>query len=156
MSAICFGELFEQVVFVPNWLVGDVDKNIKHFHLFKHFTDPGMFYFPASLISLIAHLKLLGKASRLTLEQKGKVRASLLLFLVVLAATVFVIVWINVPAFDRFLLRGDELRFRITLWAAINVIRVLLPFLGMLKLLSLLSLQQEGQSDQDPGPPVAA
>lgn len=143
LAAICFGELFEQVVFVPNWLLGEIDRNVEHFHRFKHAADPGMFYFPMTIISVASHLWLLGKGSTLSSSQKGRVRASLVLLLVVLVSTGLVIAWINGPAFDRFELRGDELRARLWCWAVINLFRILLPFWGVSKLMSLLSLESK-------------
>lgn len=45
LAALFFGEVFEQVVFLPNWLIGDVAKNVRHFREFKHAVDPGFFFF---------------------------------------------------------------------------------------------------------------
>lgn len=140
ISALTFGELFEQVVFVPNWLIGNVDENMEHFRKFKHTADPGMFYFPITIITIIAHLMLLRKASVLTSIQKKAVKISLTLFAIVFALTIYVIVMINIPVIDNGILAGEAQKAKIQLWAVLNVFRFVLPAYGLYQLLSLVKL----------------
>ncbi|PCE64557.1 hypothetical protein [Sediminicola luteus] len=143
ISALLFGELLEQVVFVPNWLIGDVDQNLEHFRKFKHTTDPGMFYFPLTLVAIVSHLLLLKKNSLLSGLQKKAVRLSLILFLIVFVLTIYVIVCINVPVIDNGELSGEALRSKIWLWAVLNMFRIILPACGVYKLGQLLILKRE-------------
>lgn len=147
MSAICFGELFEQVVFVPNWLIGDVDANVLHFRKFKHATDPGMFYFPISLVALISHLRLLGRTSSLSSTQRSKVKKSLFFLVVVLVMTAFVIAQIKLPVLDNGEYSGEALRVRLQIWAGCNVFRIALPLLGIVELGALLATLPRSQPE---------
>lgn len=141
VSALVFGELLEQIVFVPNWLIGNVDENMEHFRKFKHTTDPGMFYFPITIVAIVSHVILLRKKSLLSPKQKKAVKLSLYAFLVVLLVTIYVIVFINVPVIDMGLLSGEEQKAQIQLWGVLNVFRVLIPAIGLYKLGQLFTLK---------------
>lgn len=143
ISALLFGELLEQIVFVPNWLIGDIDQNMEHFRQFKHTTDPGMFYFPLTIITIISHLLLLKKDAVLTTLQKQSVKISLYLFLVVLGVTIYVIVFINIPIIDNGILSGEAQRTQIEIWALLNMLRIILPAYGLYKLGQLLTLKTQ-------------
>ena len=141
ISGIFFGELFEQIVFVPNWLLGDLGKNVEAFSAFKHSADPGMYYLPLTIIVIIGYYLLLSKKSLLSIEQKKNVRRSLFSFLIVLALTSYVIITINIPAFDEQSLKGESLKSAIELWSFFNVFRILLPAYSMYQLIKLLKLE---------------
>lgn len=138
LAGIMFGELFEQIVFVPNWLIGNIEENVANFSKFKHIADPGMFYFPMSLATLIGHVMLLRKASSLSTVQKDYVKKSLYAFLVVLALTGYVIAAINVPAFDQRVMQGAELESAVKTWAVLNIFRIVLPAYGILSLMKVV------------------
>ncbi|WP_196893089.1 hypothetical protein [Aureivirga marina] len=142
VSALTFGELLEQIVFVPNWLIGNVDENLEHFRKFKHTTDPGMFYFPLTIVAIISHAMLLGKKSILTVEQKKNVKHSLFLFLAVFLVTIYVIVFINVPVIDMGTLSGEAQESKIVIWAILNMFRIILPAIGLYKLSKLFTIKQ--------------
>ncbi|MEI5908074.1 hypothetical protein WAK64_13520 [Bacillus spongiae] len=140
MCALLFGELFEQIVFVPNWLIGDVPTNMMHFREFKHTTDPGMYYFPIAIIVIISHIRLLFKSSFLTIVQKKAVKTSLLLFSIVFVITIFVIVGINIPVIDQGSILDEQYSSKLTLWAILNMIRIILPAYALYKLSTLFTL----------------
>ena len=142
VSALVFGELLEQVVFVPNWLIGNVDDNMEHFRKFKHTTDPGMFYFPIAVVTIVSHAMLLRKNALLTAVQKKSVQLSLVLFLIVLLVTIYVIVFINIPVIDNGTLSGEEQEAKIQLWGILNIFRIVLPAFGLYKLGQLFVLNQ--------------
>ncbi|BDD07054.1 hypothetical protein [Aureibacter tunicatorum] len=142
VSALVFGELLEQIVFVPNWLIGNVDQNMEHFRQFKHTTDPGMFYFPLTIVAIASHLKLLGKGSLLSDDQKKSVRLSLILFSIVFAVTIYVIVFINIPVIDNGTLSGEAQKSKIQLWAILNMFRIILPAFGLYELGRLFVLKK--------------
>ncbi|UTW63786.1 DUF1772 domain-containing protein [bacterium SCSIO 12741] len=141
VSALLFGELLEQVVFVPNWLIGNVDENMEHFRKFKHTTDPGMFYFPLTIVAVVSHLLLMRAKANLTALQKQHVKWSLILFMIVFAVTIYVIVFINVPVIDQGTLTGEAQKFQLEIWAVLNMIRIILPAIGLYKLAQLFSLK---------------
>ena len=131
VGALAFGELFEQIVFVPNWLIGDVDANMEHFRQFKHTTDPGLFYFPTAIMAIVAHVLLLRKASTLSLQQQKAVQTSLTLFLIVLGLTIYIITQINIPVIDQGRLSGAAQTSKVQLWALLNLFRIVLPAYGL-------------------------
>lgn len=130
LAAIAIGELFEQVVFVPNWLIGNIDENIASFRAFKHLIDPGVFYFPLSLIFIISSIVLF-RNKQLTEQQKSALKVTLIAFAVVFVTTIYVIVTINVPAIDKGLFSGEVLASKMKLWAILNCFRIILPFYGL-------------------------
>ena len=125
LAAIAIGELFEQIVFVPNWLIGDVDANLAHFRAFKHTTDPGMFYFPLSILFFVAVFFLLKQ--NLSTAQRKATQQTFILFGIVFVLTLYVIIQINVPAIDNSDFSGEALEFKMQLWAILNCLRFLLP-----------------------------
>ncbi len=142
VCGLLFGELLEQIVFVPNWLIGNVDENMEHFRQFKHTTDPGMMYFPLTVFALVSHALLLKKDSLLTAVQRKSVRLSLILFIAVLMVTIYVIVDINIPVIDKGMLSGKAQEFKIQVWAVLNMPRIILPAYGLYELGKLLVLKR--------------
>lgn len=129
---ITIGEFFEQIAFVPNWLIGNVDDNIMHFREFKHTADPGMYYFPLSILFMVSILYLLKQ--ELSEIQKKVVKNTLWIFGVVFVVTIYVIVEINVPAIDKGLFSGEELNRKIQLWGILNCFRFGLPAIALYQL----------------------
>lgn len=138
-SAVFFGELFEQVVFVPNWLIGDIPKNVEHFRNFSHAVNPGLYYFPCALLSIISHSVLLRAKTLFSKAEKKAIRASFISFLLVLCVTAYVILAINVPVLDNASVPKQEIASKLTLWAALNTIRIILPGYALYKLSSLMT-----------------
>ena len=133
LTAVTFGELFEQIVFVPNWLIGNIDENLVHFRAFKHTIDPGVFYFPLSLLFFISAIALY-KHPTLSESKKGVLKQSIMLFGLVFIATIYVIVNINIPAIDKGLFIGEELASKMYLWAVLNCFRIILPMWAIILL----------------------
>lgn len=141
LCALTFGELFEQIVFVPNWLIGDVPTNVMHFREFKHTIDPGVFYFPISIIIIVSHIRLISKKSVLSTVQKKAVKVSLILFLIVFALTFYVIAGINIPVIDQGNVQESQYASKLTLWAILNTFRILIPAYSIYKLSTLFQLK---------------
>ena len=139
--ALFFAELFEQIVFVPNWLIGDVPKNVLHFRGFKHVADPGMYYGPFAILAILSHVVLLRAKDAFSAEQKKAILSSLVAFLIVLGVTAYVIATINVPIFDKGLVPNEQLTSKLTLWASLNMLRIVLPGYALYKLVSLLKFK---------------
>ena len=117
ISGIFFGELFEQIVFVPNWLLGDLGKNVEAFSAFKHSADPGMYYLPLTIIVIIGYYLLLSKKSLLSIEQKKNVRRSLFSFSYSFSFNFLRNYYNHIPAFDEQSLKGESLKSAIELWS---------------------------------------
>ena len=144
MSALLFAQLFEQIVFVPNWLIGDVATNVEHFRRFKHAADPGMYYFPVAFVVFVSHMILLRVRSFSDVQRKP-FRDSLVAFSIVFAITVYVIVGINVPVFDNPTVPDEHLAAKLKLWAILNVFRIVLPMYAVYRLSSVLKLQRNSE-----------
>lgn len=141
LAALCFGELFEQIVFVPNWLVGDVAQNVAHFRAFKHTSDPGAFFFPAAVLSLIAHAVLWRRRAEFAEPARLGVRASFAMLLLTAALTAYVIPMLNLPLWEQTPVLGEAaLHAMLWEWAVINVFRIALPAYGIWRLIKVQDL----------------
>jgi len=145
VSLISLGavELFEQITFVPNWLVGNVAENTENFRRFYHTTEPGMFHFPVSTIVLISYIMMVRKSTHFAKDRASRttVWKSFAAFLLTYAISVFIITAINVPVFTENSVPAEDLPGLMNLWAWLNFLRVVLPAYAVYQLLTLMSIK---------------
>ncbi len=143
LTALGAVELFEQITYVINWLVGDPIVNAESFRKFHHVVDAGVFHFPVSTIVLIGFIMLVLKKSGFMHNAKEKkvIWIAFIAFLITYVISVYIITAINVPVFNENSIPEELIAGKLKLWGVLNVFRVLLPAYALYKLTTLFSLK---------------
>ncbi|CAM1343372.1 hypothetical protein [Tenacibaculum amylolyticum] len=143
LTALGSVELFEQITYVINWLVGDPVVNAESFRKFHHAVDAGVFHFPTSTIVLIGFIMLIIKTSGFmkNLAEKKTIWLAFVAFLITYAISVYIIMEINVPIFNENSVSAELIPGKLKLWGILNIFRVLLPAYAIYNLSKLLSLK---------------
>lgn len=137
-------ELFEQITYVTNWLIGDIVTNAENFRKFHHAVDAGVFHFPTSTIVLIGFIGLVVKKSGFMKnpEEKKIVWTAFIAFLITYAISLYIITGINVPVFNENSVPAAEIPGKLKLWGVLNTFRFILPAYGVFKLIKLFKLNR--------------
>lgn len=144
LTGLCVVELFEQITYVTNWLVGDIVANAENFRKFHHVLDAGVFHFPTSTIVLIGFIGLVIKKSGFMAnpEDKKIVWTAFTMFLITYGISLYIIMGINVPVFNENIVPAAEIPFKLKLWGVLNAFRVILPAYGIFQLIKLFGLKR--------------
>jgi hypothetical protein len=136
-------ELFEQITYVTNWLIGDIVENAENFRKFHHQFDAGTFHFPASTIVLVGFIMLVIKKSGFMNNsfEKNIVWKAFIAFLITYAISVYIISAINVPVFNENSVPIEQIPFKLKLWGILNFFRIVLPAYAIFELTKLLTLK---------------
>ncbi|MEC3907514.1 hypothetical protein VOI54_10830 [Tamlana sp. 2201CG12-4] len=136
-------ELFEQITYVTNWLVGDPVVNAERFRQFHHAVDAGVFHFPVSTIVLIGFIMLVIKKSGFMQDpvQKRAVWIAFIAYLITYGISIYIITGINVPVFNENIVPVKSIPGKLKAWGILNIFRFVLPAYGVYKLSSLLRLK---------------
>lgn len=137
-------ELFEQITYVINWLVGDMIANAENFRKFHHVVDAGVFHFPTSTIVLVGFIALVLKQSGFMQNpvEKKIVWRAFIAFLITYAISVYIITAINVPVFTENIVPADQIPAKLKLWGVLNAFRVVLPAYAIYQLIQLFKLKR--------------
>jgi hypothetical protein len=132
-------ELFEQITYVTNWLVGDIVENAENFKKFHHVIDAGVFHFPASTIVLIGFIALVRKNSNFMKIPKYKsiIWKAFIAFLITYIISIYIITQINVPLFNLSIIPDSEIPAKLKLWGVLNIFRFVLPAYGVVLMTKL-------------------
>ncbi|GGW65650.1 hypothetical protein DFQ11_10316 [Winogradskyella epiphytica] len=137
-------ELFEQITYVTNWLVGDIVENAENFRKFHHVVDAGVFHFPTSTIVLIGFIGLVIKKSGFMQKKQDKkiVWKAFIAFLITYGISVYIITFINVPVFSENIIPAEQIPSKLKLWGILNAFRVILPAYAVYQLTKLFRLKE--------------
>jgi hypothetical protein len=143
LTGLCIVELFEQITYVTNWLIGDIVTNANNFRKFHHVVDAGVFHFPTSTIVMVGFIALVLKTSRFMQNPVDKkiVWSAFIAFLITYAISVYIITAINVPVFNENSVPNSEIPSKLKLWGILNAFRVILPAFAIYQLTKLLKLK---------------
>ena len=143
LTALGSVELFEQITYVINWLVGDPVVNAESFRKFHHAVDAGVFHFPTSTIVLIGFIMLVIKKSGFVKNpvEKKVVWAAFIAFLITYGISLYIIMGINVPVFNENSVPAELIPGKLKLWGILNAFRIILPAYAIYKLSTLFSLK---------------
>ncbi len=137
-------ELFEQITYVTNWLIGDIVTNAENFRKFHHVIDAGVFHFPTSTIVMVGFIALVIKKSGFIKNpiEKKIIWKAFVVFLITYAISVYIITAINVPVFNENSVPIDEIPSKLKLWGILNIFRILLPAFAIFQLTKLFKLKE--------------
>lgn len=137
-------ELFEQITYVTNWLIGDIVTNAENFRKFHHVIDAGVFHFPTSTIVMIGFIALVIKKSGFIKNpiEKKIIWKAFIAFLITYAISVYIITAINVPVFNENSVPINEIPSKLKLWGILNIFRILLPAYAVFQLTKLFKLKR--------------
>lgn len=143
LTALGAVELFEQITYVINWLVGDPVVNADSFRKFHHAVDAGVFHFPVSTTVLVGFIMLIRKKSNFMKNavEKNAIWIAFIAFLITYVISVYIITGINVPVFNENSVPTELIPGKLKLWGILNVFRFVLPAYGIYKLSTLLKLK---------------
>lgn len=129
MLMILFGLIYEQIVFIPNFLVSSASKNSnKLFNDFHSFTNPIHYHFLPSIISIILVLLIWIKRD---VPKRLKIKLLICMF-ILLAATYYVVNFVNVNLFfNSKLPQGRSLHGLAIEWSIVNFIRIIVLISGL-------------------------
>ena len=147
ISLTCLGavELFEQITYVTNWLIGDPIINAENFRDFHHVVDAGVFHFPVSTVVLIGFIVLVLKKSSFMHDsvQKKAIWQAFTAYLITYGISLYIIMAINVPVFNENSVPAELISGKLQIWGALNVFRFVLPAYGIYRLASLFKLKTD-------------
>ncbi|WP_412985820.1 hypothetical protein [Pontimicrobium sp. IMCC45349] len=144
LTGLCMVELFEQITYVTNWLIGDIVTNAENFRKFHHVIDAGVFHFPTSTIVMVGFIALVIKKSGFIKNpiEKKIIWKAFVVFLITYAISVYIITAINVPVFNENSVPIDEIPSKLKLWGILNIFRILLPAFAIFQLTKLFKLKE--------------
>jgi hypothetical protein len=119
---ILFGLIYEQIVFIPNYLVPNLKNASKLISDFQVFTNPIHYHAIPSVVAVIIIL-IIGLDKRISISH----RATLLICMtIILVSTFYLVKFVNGYLFFNIQLQADQSLLKLAIkWSFINFIRII-------------------------------
>lgn len=128
LSMSFFGYLYEQIDFIPNFLIGDIEQISFYWNKFHHITNPAYYHILPAIVTVFCVFYLWSKKNKFT-----KIQYKSLIFITTLTILTNVLTVVAVTQINNQLYFNDnyssdfkELAIK---WSLINFLRLILIFI---------------------------